>query len=42
MRRVACHHGDRRVYMYMYMPSFLGVPGITIGWPRTKGTAKNE
>ena len=22
--------------------SFLGVPGVTVGWPRTKGTASNE
>ena len=34
----ACHRGDRRVYML----SFLGVPGVTVGWPRTKGTASNE
>ena len=36
--RVACHRGDWRVYT----PSFLGVPGVTVGWPRTKGTASNE
>ena len=39
--RVACHHGDWRVYT----PSFLGVPVVpvvTVGWPRTKGTASNE
>ena len=35
---VVCHHGDWRVYT----PSFLGVPGVTVGWPRTKGTASNE
>ena len=35
---VTCHHGDWRVYT----PSFLGVPGVTVGWPRTKGTASNE
>ena len=35
---VACHHGDWRVYT----PSFLGVPGVTVGWPRTNGTANNE
>ena len=37
-QRVACHHGDWRVYT----PSFLGVTGVTVGWPRTKGTASNE
>ena len=36
--RMTCHHGDWRVYT----PSFLGVPGVTVGWPRTKGTASNE
>ena len=35
---VVCHHGDWRVYT----PSFLGVPGVTVGWPWTKGTANNE
>ena len=35
---VACHHGDWCVYT----PSFVGVPGVTVGWPRTKGTASNE
>ena len=34
--RVVCH--DRRVCT----PSFLGVPGVTVGWPRTEGTANNE
>ena len=38
MPHVACHHGGWRVYT----PSFLGVPGVTVGWPRTKGTASNE
>ena len=35
---VACHHGDWRVYT----PSFLGVPGVMVGWPRTNSTASNE
>ena len=26
----------------MCTPSFLGVPGVMVGWPRTKGTASNE
>ena len=38
MPRVACHHG----YWRVYTPSFLGVPGVTVGWPQTKGTASNE
>ena len=38
MPRVACHHGGWRVYT----PSFLGVRGVMVGWPRTKGTASNE
>ena len=28
--------------MCIYTPSFLGVPGVTVGWSRTKGTASNE
>ena len=35
---IAYHHGDWRVYT----PSFQGVPGVTVGWPRTKGTASNK
>ena len=35
---MACHHGGWRVYT----PSFLGVPGVTVGCPRTKCTASNE
>ena len=38
MPHVACHHGDRCVYT----PSFLRVPGVTVGWPRTEVTANNE
>ena len=34
---VACHDGGR-----VYTPSFLGVDVVTVGWPRTKGTANNE
>ena len=37
-RRMACHHGDWRVYT----PSCLVVPAVTVGWPGTKGTASNE
>ena len=37
-RGVPSHHGGWRVYT----PSFLGVPGVTVGLPRTKGTASNE
>ena len=33
--RVACHHGG----WHVYTPSFLGVRGVTVGWPRT---ASNE
>ena len=36
--RMVCHHSGWSVYP----PSFLGVPGVTVGWPRTKGTANNE
>ena len=35
---MACHHDD----WHVYTPSFLGAPGVTVGWPRTKGTASNE
>ena len=35
---VACHHGDGHVYT----PSVLRVPGVTVGWPWTEGTANNE
>ena len=35
---VACHHGG----WHVYTPSFLRVHGVTVGWPRTNGTANNE
>ena len=35
---VVCHRGGWRVYT----PLFLGVPGVMVGWSRTKGTANNE
>ena len=35
---VACHSCGWRVYTQ----SFLGVHGVTVGWPRTNGTANNE
>ena len=35
---MACHHGD----WHVYMPLFLRVIGVTVGWPRIKGTASNE
>ena len=37
-RRMACHHGGWCVYT----PLFLRVPGVTVGWLRTKVTANNE
>ena len=33
-----CHSCSWRVYTQ----SFLGVHGVTVGWPRTNGTANNE
>ena len=36
--RVVCHCGAWLVYMQ----SFLGVHGVMVRWPRTKGTANNE
>ena len=35
---VACHSCGWRVYTQ----SYLGVHGVTVGWPQTNGTANNE
>ena len=39
--RETCQHATRGAWL-VYTQSFLGVHGVTVGWPLTKGSANNE